>query len=174
MSKTRTKLVEHATECLQAKGYFGAGIREILEGAEVPKGSLYHHFPMGKDDLVIEAIEAEILQLREWLNFEQKEGDISQIAKLISYFDHRKEHSVFLWLLIGLESSAQKGKVYEACHEAFLQFRSMLTDLLPKQGSKDQNVDKVLAILLGTLSLLRISKDVKYKDQLINGLNIFT
>ena len=35
----------------------GAGLAEILDDARAPKGSLYHHFPGGKEDLAIAALE---------------------------------------------------------------------------------------------------------------------
>lgn len=35
------------------RGYNGVGLNEILDAAEAPKGSLYHHFPNGKSDLAM-------------------------------------------------------------------------------------------------------------------------
>lgn len=48
---TRERLVMAAALLFQRKGYHGVGVTEILETAEAPKGSLYHHFPNGKSDL---------------------------------------------------------------------------------------------------------------------------
>ncbi|MET3925846.1 TetR/AcrR family transcriptional repressor of lmrAB and yxaGH operons [Devosia sp. 2618] len=38
------------------KGLQGASFSQILEESGAPRGSLYHHFPGGKDELVLEAI----------------------------------------------------------------------------------------------------------------------
>jgi TetR/AcrR family transcriptional regulator, lmrAB and yxaGH operons repressor len=48
---TRERLVRAGVELFQAKGYHGVGINEILEAAAAPKGSFYHHFPGGKEQL---------------------------------------------------------------------------------------------------------------------------
>ena len=53
---TRDRLIETAARLFRRKGYAAVGISEILAGAEVPKGSLYHHFPRGKADLAVAAV----------------------------------------------------------------------------------------------------------------------
>jgi TetR/AcrR family transcriptional repressor of lmrAB and yxaGH operons len=41
---------------LQRQGYHGTGLNQIVAEAEAPKGSLYFHFPGGKEQLVAEAL----------------------------------------------------------------------------------------------------------------------
>jgi AcrR family transcriptional regulator len=56
-TSTRHKLIETADMLFRKKGYHGVGIAEILKVTGVPKGSLYHHFPNGKQDLAIASAE---------------------------------------------------------------------------------------------------------------------
>ncbi|PCH47323.1 MAG: hypothetical protein COC23_02075 [Hyphomicrobiales bacterium] len=51
------KLVRTAVLLFQARGYHAVGVSEILTKAGVPKGSLYHHFPDGKEALAAAAVE---------------------------------------------------------------------------------------------------------------------
>lgn len=53
---TRERLIRAGVELFQAKGYHGVGIIEILAAAGAPKGSFYHHFPGGKEQLAVEAM----------------------------------------------------------------------------------------------------------------------
>jgi TetR/AcrR family transcriptional repressor of lmrAB and yxaGH operons len=54
---TRTRLLD-ATESLVARhGYEGTGVNAVLAESGVGNGSLYHHFPGGKDELVAASIE---------------------------------------------------------------------------------------------------------------------
>jgi AcrR family transcriptional regulator len=48
---TRQRIVEAGAELLRVKGYTGTGVKEIVAAAEAPFGSLYHHFPGGKEQL---------------------------------------------------------------------------------------------------------------------------
>jgi TetR/AcrR family transcriptional regulator, lmrAB and yxaGH operons repressor len=54
---TRDKLINAMADALQRKGLHGVGLNELLEIADAPKGSLYHHFPGGKTELAVAAIE---------------------------------------------------------------------------------------------------------------------
>jgi TetR/AcrR family transcriptional repressor of nem operon len=57
MSKqsTREHLITVGLELIRSAGYTATGINQILEVAEVPKGSFYHHFAT-KDEFVMEVI----------------------------------------------------------------------------------------------------------------------
>ena len=48
---SRTRLLEATTALLADRGYHGTGMKDILGASGVVAGSLYHHFPGGKDEL---------------------------------------------------------------------------------------------------------------------------
>jgi TetR/AcrR family transcriptional regulator, lmrAB and yxaGH operons repressor len=56
-TSTRDNLINAMTDALQRKGLHGVGLNELLDIAGAPKGSLYHHFPGGKSELAVAAIE---------------------------------------------------------------------------------------------------------------------
>jgi TetR/AcrR family transcriptional repressor of lmrAB and yxaGH operons len=51
-------MVTTTAKLLRRQGYHGTGLNQIVAEAEAPKGSLYFHFPGGKEQLVAEAISA--------------------------------------------------------------------------------------------------------------------
>ena len=53
--KTRRRLVGAAARLFQRQGYSGTGLRQILQESGAPRGSLYFHFPGGKEQLATEA-----------------------------------------------------------------------------------------------------------------------
>jgi TetR/AcrR family transcriptional repressor of lmrAB and yxaGH operons len=57
---TRARLLETTARLLQHRGYYGTSLSGILEESDAPRGSLYFHFPGGKDQLVIEATRAAV------------------------------------------------------------------------------------------------------------------
>jgi len=53
---TRQRIVEAGADLLRLKGYTGTGVKEIVAAAQAPFGSLYHHFPGGKEQLGEEVV----------------------------------------------------------------------------------------------------------------------
>jgi AcrR family transcriptional regulator len=50
-------MIEQTVVLLATRGLHGASFTEVLEAAGAPRGSLYHHFPGGKDQLVMAALD---------------------------------------------------------------------------------------------------------------------
>lgn len=53
---TRDRIVASTAELLRNQGYAATGIKQIVESAGAPFGSIYHHFPGGKEQISAEAI----------------------------------------------------------------------------------------------------------------------
>ena len=56
---TKENLIETAAKLFETKGYYATGLNEILAESGAPKGSLYYHFPKGKEQLALAAIYSE-------------------------------------------------------------------------------------------------------------------
>jgi TetR/AcrR family transcriptional repressor of lmrAB and yxaGH operons len=56
-SDARQKMIESAVTLLAMRGLQGTAFSDVLERSGAPRGSIYHHFPKGKDELVDAAIE---------------------------------------------------------------------------------------------------------------------
>ena len=50
-SDAKSRFIETAAILFQQHGYNGVGLTELIEAANAPKGSFYHHFPGGKEEL---------------------------------------------------------------------------------------------------------------------------
>ena len=55
---TKSLIIDIATTLFQQKGYLGVGLNEILKACNISKGSLYHHFPNGKEELLIACLQS--------------------------------------------------------------------------------------------------------------------
>jgi TetR/AcrR family transcriptional regulator, lmrAB and yxaGH operons repressor len=53
----RTKMVKGAAGLLATKGVEGTSFAEVLDATNSPRGSVYHHFPGGKSELVHAALD---------------------------------------------------------------------------------------------------------------------
>ncbi len=53
---TRERIVSSGAELFRRQGYTATGVKQIVETAAAPFGSLYHFFPGGKEQLGAEAV----------------------------------------------------------------------------------------------------------------------
>jgi len=67
-SNARQQLIETAARLFQSRGYHGTGLTLILEESGAPKGSFYHHFPGGKEELAVAAMQWSSLEIEEFIN----------------------------------------------------------------------------------------------------------
>jgi TetR/AcrR family transcriptional repressor of lmrAB and yxaGH operons len=60
---TRDRLIAAMLNALRRTGFHGVGLSELLSEAGAPKGVMYHHFPGGKKELAIAAIDLVVRQI---------------------------------------------------------------------------------------------------------------
>jgi TetR/AcrR family transcriptional repressor of lmrAB and yxaGH operons len=56
VSSAREDMLSAAVELFRARGYEGVGVAELLTKANAPRGSLYFHFPGGKEQIGAEVV----------------------------------------------------------------------------------------------------------------------
>jgi TetR/AcrR family transcriptional repressor of lmrAB and yxaGH operons len=57
ISSAREDMLSAAIELFRARGYEGVGVAELLQKSGAPRGSLYFHFPGGKEQIGAEVVE---------------------------------------------------------------------------------------------------------------------
>jgi TetR/AcrR family transcriptional repressor of lmrAB and yxaGH operons len=57
VSSAREDMLSAAVELFRARGYEGVGVAELLQRSGAPRGSLYFHFPEGKEQIGAEVVQ---------------------------------------------------------------------------------------------------------------------
>lgn len=166
--RSRAALVDTAALLFRRQGYAATGVNQILELAEVKAGSLYHHFPEGKQQLaaaVVERVGADVeRRLRDLLDTGAPVTDIVDgwidlmAAGLAS--DQRDGCPIEP---IATESVSASSLVREASVGAFDSWSRAVADRLRTDGWPDaqaaQTALAVIALVEGALILSRIAGD---------------
>ena len=164
--RSRAALIDTAAQLFRRQGYAATGVNQILETADVKAGSLYHHFPNGKQELaaaVVESAGADIERLlRRFLDSDSTVADIVNgwidllIAQLAS--DDRDGCPIEP---LATESVNASRQVRDASARAFAGWTAAVADRLRGDGWPDRDADRtalaVIALIEGALILSRIA-----------------
>ncbi|WP_457978382.1 TetR/AcrR family transcriptional regulator [Ectopseudomonas composti] len=137
---TRDKLIDAMIDALQRKGLHGIGLTELLASAAAPKGSLYHHFPGGKTELAVAAIERVGQRATQGFAtlFERQSDPLEAFATWLQNAIEQLQGSVFErgcpLAAIALESGPEDSEVRLALTNAFSAIREALQEQLQRHG----------------------------------------
>jgi len=94
---SRQRMIEATTALMRGSGLGGAGINEVVRASAAPKGSLYHFFPGGKEQLVSEALAAYSLSSQRFIDTAMKgaRSDRLKIHRLFEAFARRVEEGEY-------------------------------------------------------------------------------
>jgi len=139
---------------LRTKGFHGVGLSELLAQAQAPKGVLYHHFPGGKTELAVAAIDhvaQHICSALEHL-FRQHRDPAQALAQWMK--DAQKTllgsgYEVGCPLAtIALESTAQDKPIRQAVAKGFEAIRSTLKKALVANGLDSKRAASLAAMVV--------------------------
>jgi TetR/AcrR family transcriptional repressor of lmrAB and yxaGH operons len=94
---TRDRLLEAAIALLRRSGLSGAGINEIVRASGAPKGSVYHFFPGGKQQIAEEALGQYAQRVVDFIDaaLAGKRAPAAKVKALFDAFAERVEQGQF-------------------------------------------------------------------------------
>ncbi len=137
---TRDKLIDTMIDALQRKGLHGVGLSELLAAAETPKGSLYHHFPNGKTELAVAAIERVGQRAGQAFAtlFERQADPLDALTTWLHGALGQLQDSAFErgcpLAAVALESGPEDHEIRAALANAFVTIRQALQQQLQRHG----------------------------------------
>ena len=86
---SRTRLLDATTALLADRGFHGTGMKDILGSSRVVAGSLYHHFPGGKDELAAACVHRAAQQVADRMDHALREQSL--IAAVETFYSASAE-----------------------------------------------------------------------------------
>ncbi|MGW4420498.1 TetR/AcrR family transcriptional regulator [Streptosporangium sp. NPDC004631] len=163
--RTRARLIDAARTLVEARGYFGAGLNEVIEAGKAPRGSLYHHFPGGKDQLIAEALAVSGREI-DTLIRSLADGVPSTRALIEAVLDalaDRMESAGYAKgcpiATVALDVAATNDALQKVCADAYDGWQRTLADRLVADGHAPGHAEdlacSLLALIEGALVLAR-------------------
>ncbi|GAB4585536.1 TetR/AcrR family transcriptional regulator [Nocardia sp. IFM 10818] len=164
-AETRGRLVAAARSLVESRGYYGTGLNQVLEVGAAPRGSLYFHFPGGKDQLIAEAIAEAGAEIGAVIGSVQAADARGFLEELVDLLGERLERSG--WTAgcpiagVALDAASSNDIVQQACSAAYGQWEAILRRRLSDYGHAEPErlATAALALIEGGMILSRTHRD---------------
>lgn len=155
--RTKARLAASMLELIQTSGYSGTGLNAVIEHATAPRGSVYFHFPDGKEELGVAAVNLAATQFEALITDaassaksmgETVRNVIEALATMVSESDFRLGCPVSV---VTLEMGAESERLREACALAFESWIAPTAALLEANGVGAEDSRALATVVVSTV-----------------------
>lgn len=183
---SRAGFVSATAALLRRQGYYGTGVNEIVIRSGAPKGSLYFHFPGGKEELAAAAMAHSGEQLRSAIaGVLAPEVPLGKaLRRLVDSLAADLERSEYRngcpIATATLEAATASESIRVTADDVFTSWLDVLTERFVTSGLDPQTASRratlVLSAIEGALILARARRDIEplaaIQDELVQLLGI--
>ncbi len=154
---TKSIIIDTATTLFQHKGYKGVGLNEIIKECNITKGSLYHHFPNGKEELLIaclqsmdEAITTDIVEI---FNRHSNTLDAIQgtIDKLVTNFEREGTVAGYTFSSLVSDMASLSEPVRNACSSLYEKIIGIVSNKLVADGFSQETANSIALTMTASI-----------------------
>lgn len=167
----RSRLIATTAELLHTQGYGKTGLQQIVAESGTPKGSLYFHFPGGKDELVTAALHQSGGQLSAALAalLQAAPDPTRAIAAVVDWFRVQLEASGYQKgcpvATVALEVAGTSDSIHQVCSSIYSEWRRLIADRLTAHGISPERAAPLSTLILnaveGALLLCRAHRSAE-------------
>ena len=150
-------IIDIAATLFQKRGYLGVGLNEILKACNLSKGALYHHFPKGKEELLIACLHS----LNEEITTDMEEiirrypstqtAIQAMIEKLVVQFDRDGMISGYTFSSIVSEMGSLSEPVRNACALSFTKIQEIFSHKLVADGFSRETAHSIAVMMTASI-----------------------
>jgi len=174
-AQTQEKILATTLELLEKQGFHNTGLQQILSESGTPRGSLYFHFPGGKDQLAAAALSqgAESMQTTLARVFSYAATPTEAINLIINGLISRLEASGYEKgcpiATAALEVGNEHPKVQQVCRNAYQTWIQTIVTALQKAGWEATEAKQYATIVLSTIEgALILTKVARSNEPLLD------
>jgi len=157
MPDTRERIIDASAELLRRQGYAATGVKQIVAAAKAPFGSIYHHFPGGKEELGAAAIRRSgaLYELLIPAVFDSAPDLVSAVrlffAGAAAHLEDSEYEDACPIATVALEVSSTSDTMREACADVF---ESWIAAGLPRFGAEGLDEATSRELVIGMIAAL--------------------
>ncbi len=168
---SRSRMIRAASELFRQRGYHATAFSDVVQESGAPRGSIYFHFPGGKQELAREAIARAADEIEEMVHLAASQADdpASLIRALARIQAQRLEASGYCSgcaiATMVLELAPQDEELSAEFDKVFTRWRTALVGHLEPWGLEPQRAlalaDLIMSAFEGALVLSRAARNTE-------------
>ncbi len=157
-----------AAEVLRERGAAGVTIDAVLARSGAPRGSVYHHFPNGRNQILVEALEYAGEEITEVIDQAAAKGGLFLIRQFVVFWEELLIESDFAAgcpvVAAAIGSTDEEPQLTTVAGSIFRHWRDALTRAFVADGFEDADAASLaimcIASLEGAVVLCRSTRSV--------------
>ena len=176
---TRERMIETTAGLVHRRGFHGTSLNEILAESGAPRGSLYYHFPGGKEQLVLEATREGVARITHFLKEISSETNdpAAAVHAFIEAAAHELRDSGFVFgcpVAPIILDSPESSVLAQTCREGLEEWQRVLVEGLGSAGIERRRAESLATMIVcgleGGLILARARRDIAPLDAVAEEL----
>jgi TetR/AcrR family transcriptional regulator, lmrAB and yxaGH operons repressor len=150
VGEVRKRMVQSAVQSLATRGLQGTSLSEVLELSGAPRGSIYHHFPGGKDELAGAAVDLSATQAVGLLDRVAGASAVEVVEFFLGVWRTLLTRTDFGvgCALVGVTVTTDSAELLEHAAAAFRVWRGRLAELLDEGGLSTARAQELAVLVL--------------------------
>jgi TetR/AcrR family transcriptional repressor of nem operon len=172
--RTHRRIVRNASRQLRAKGLNGPAVTTLMKAAGLTHGGFYRHFG-SRDDLVVEAIEEGLQELRDRLITAAKaaapgEGWKAMVRSYLSLERCDRAEDGCPIAALAPDMARTRPALKQRIAAAILELRQEVLPFMPgrNEDEKAANFLAILSSMVGTIAIARTMPDPAIRQRILN------
>lgn len=165
---TRARMLGSAVEVLRERGAAGVTIDEVLTRSGAPRGSVYHHFPGGRRQILTEALQFAANTIGGIIGAESSDSAWDLVHRFIEFWERVLTGSDFTAgcpvVAVAIATPDEEPELAAAAAAIFDRWRAALTAAFTADGFDESDASSLavmcIATLEGAVVLCRSSRSV--------------
>jgi TetR/AcrR family transcriptional repressor of lmrAB and yxaGH operons len=155
-SDTRDRLISATGRLLRQQGYAATGLNQVMTVAEAPKGSMYFHFPGGKEELAAAAVDRFAGRITARMTDLLARNSVADAISgffdsYVEYFERTDYRDGCVVATVALDEAGTHELLAEAASSALRTWVDLLADALEAEGRSSQDAHDVATLVIAAL-----------------------
>jgi TetR/AcrR family transcriptional regulator, lmrAB and yxaGH operons repressor len=157
MNTPRDQIIQTTCELLELQGYHATGLNQIIRESGSPKGSLYHYFPGGKEELAAESVRrvGRVVLERIKENLAAIDDPAESVEAFINYIAYNVEQSGFRAggpiTTVALETASSSERLCRECHNIYTRWQAVFADKLVSGGVDEGRARRLAQVIIAAI-----------------------